>query len=77
MSRGTALFAVASLAALHVCAGGFLETKASGWGPEPTVQHSGYIQVNKTSKTVPGHIFFWLFESRAEPSKDPLVLWMT
>lgn len=34
-------------------------------------QHSGYVTVS------PGtNYFFWLFESRSEPSKDPLVMWL-
>eukprot|EP00929_Paragymnodinium_shiwhaense_P029484 TRINITY_DN1687_c0_g2_i1.p1 TRINITY_DN1687_c0_g2~~TRINITY_DN1687_c0_g2_i1.p1 ORF type:complete len:480 (+),score=88.81 TRINITY_DN1687_c0_g2_i1:67-1506(+) len=35
-------------------------------------QHSGYLTVAPGSK-----YFFWMFESRNEPSKDPLILWMT
>jgi hypothetical protein len=36
--------------------------------------YSGFIDVNKDHG---GHMFFWMFESRGNPSKDPLVLWMT
>jgi serine carboxypeptidase-like clade 4 len=46
-----------------------------GWGPENVTQHSGFITVNKVDNG--GHIFYWLFESRGNPSSDPLVLWMT
>lgn len=35
-------------------------------------QHSGYLKVSDDS-----NYFFWMFESRSEPSKDPLVLWLT
>jgi len=35
-------------------------------------QHSGYLDVAAGEK-----YFFWMFESRNDPSKDPLVLWMT
>jgi carboxypeptidase C (cathepsin A) len=49
---------------------------AEGWGTEKVTQHSGYITVN-TQVDNGGHIFYWLFESRSNPTKDPLVLWMT
>jgi len=56
--------------------GAFLETKSSGWGPEETTQRSGYVSVNQADGN-DGHIFYWLFESRKDPSTDPLVLWLT
>ncbi|KAI7864879.1 Alpha/Beta hydrolase protein [Spinellus fusiger] len=34
-------------------------------------QISGYLDVGKDK-----HFFFWFFESRSNPSKDPLVLWL-
>jgi len=40
---------------------------------DSVVQISGYINIPKTNK----HYFFWFFESRSDPSKDPLVLWLT
>jgi cathepsin A (carboxypeptidase C) len=36
-------------------------------------QISGYIRLGKSKK----NYFFWFFESRSNPSKDPLVLWLT
>ncbi|CAG8609726.1 3073_t:CDS:2, partial [Dentiscutata heterogama] len=39
---------------------------------DPTVQqYSGYLEVNNTK-----HLFFWFFESRNKPHKDPIVLWL-
>ena len=32
------------------------------------------VQVNKTHGV---HLFYWFFESRHDPSSDPLVLWLT
>ena len=29
------------------------------------------------SGTKDAHLFYWFFESRGEPSKDPVVLWLT
>ncbi|KAI0275295.1 Alpha/Beta hydrolase protein [Gloeopeniophorella convolvens] len=34
-------------------------------------QHSGYLDITDGK-----HLFFWFFESRSNPSKDPLVLWL-
>jgi carboxypeptidase C (cathepsin A) len=37
------------------------------------VQHAGYITTNATR----GHnLFYWAFESQANPATDPIVLWM-
>ncbi|KAF8265772.1 serine carboxypeptidase [Lactarius quietus] len=39
---------------------------------DPSVrQYSGYLDVTDGK-----HLFFWFFESRSNPSKDPLVLWL-
>ncbi|KAI0053413.1 serine carboxypeptidase [Auriscalpium vulgare] len=44
---------------------------------EPTLcdssvkQYSGYLDISDGK-----HLFFWFFESRGNPSKDPLVLWL-
>lgn len=35
-------------------------------------QTAGYLQAGVASK-----YFFWLFESRSEPSKDPLIMWLS
>ena len=42
--------------------------------PDNVTQHSGYILVNKTHGN---NFFYWFFESRGMPSKDPVVLWLT
>ena len=42
--------------------------------PDKVQQYSGYINVNKTNGN---HFFYWFFESRGYPSKDPLILWLT
>jgi cathepsin A (carboxypeptidase C) len=40
---------------------------------DPTVkQHSGLLDAGNSTK-----YFFWLFESRATPTTDPLVIWLT
>ena len=36
-------------------------------------QHSGYFHVDSG---VDKNYFFWLFESRATPSTDPLIMWL-
>jgi carboxypeptidase C (cathepsin A) len=42
--------------------------------PDNVTQHTGYITVNETHG---GNLFYWLFESRGDPQKDPLVVWLT
>ncbi|KAL7685110.1 putative peptidase S10, serine carboxypeptidase, alpha/Beta hydrolase [Plasmopara halstedii] len=39
-----------------------------------TTQDSGYI---KLPNKVDDHYFYWYFESRSQPTTDPLVLWLT
>ncbi|CAG8804097.1 2128_t:CDS:2, partial [Racocetra persica] len=34
-------------------------------------QYSGYLDISKKK-----HFFFWFFESRNDPSNDPIVLWL-
>ena len=41
-------------------------------GPETVTNFAGYINVNKTR-----NLFYWFFESRNDPTNDPLILWMT
>jgi cathepsin A (carboxypeptidase C) len=44
---------------------------------EPTLcddtvkSYSGYLDIDDET-----HLFFWFFESRKNPSKDPLVMWL-
>ena len=40
--------------------------------PDNMTQHKGFIEVNQKSL-----FFYWLFESRNDPSSDPLVVWLT
>ena len=42
--------------------------------PDKVQQYSGYINVNHTKGN---HFFYWFFESRSNPSKAPLILWLT
>ncbi|EAS27363.3 carboxypeptidase Y [Coccidioides immitis RS] len=42
-------------------------------GVDPGVkQYSGYLDDHGSGK----HLFFWFFESRNDPKKDPIVLWL-
>lgn len=44
----------------------------SGLGVDPGVkQFSGYLDDEEEDK----HLFYWFFESRNDPKKDPVVLW--
>jgi serine carboxypeptidase-like clade 4 len=45
-------------------------------GPDNVTQHSGYITINGSFENG-AHLFYWMFESRSNPSKDPLILWLT
>ena len=45
----------------------------SGFGPETVINFSGYHAVHKEEI----HLFYWFFESRNEPSTDPLLIWLT
>uniref|UniRef100_H3HBT2 Uncharacterized protein n=1 Tax=Phytophthora ramorum TaxID=164328 RepID=H3HBT2_PHYRM len=58
-------------ALLVLCLAG-LSGMASSLGAQ-ALQDSGYI---KLSNRVDTHYFYWYFESRREPSTDPLILWI-
>jgi carboxypeptidase C (cathepsin A) len=45
----------------------------SGFGPSKVINFSGYYGVNKNEI----HLFYWFFESRNNPSSDPLMIWLT
>lgn len=42
--------------------------------PEKVLQYKGYMDLNETHGV---NYFYWFFESRSDPSSDPLVLWLT
>eukprot|EP00633_Aureoumbra_lagunensis_P001394 CAMPEP_0197293230 /NCGR_PEP_ID=MMETSP0890-20130614/27412_1 /TAXON_ID=44058 ORGANISM="Aureoumbra lagunensis, Strain CCMP1510" /NCGR_SAMPLE_ID=MMETSP0890 /ASSEMBLY_ACC=CAM_ASM_000533 /LENGTH=310 /DNA_ID=CAMNT_0042767787 /DNA_START=117 /DNA_END=1046 /DNA_ORIENTATION=- len=42
------------------------------YGPETVKNFAGYIEIEKR-----GELFYWFFESRDDPSHDPLVLWFS
>jgi len=44
---------------------------------DPNVkQYSGYFKL-RTSKLLTKNYFYWFFESRSNPSTDPVILWLT
>lgn len=45
----------------------------SGYGPSKVINFSGYYAVHKQEI----HLFYWFFESRNDPSNDPLLIWLT
>jgi len=47
-----------------------------GIGPDPAVQHYGYLTVNGSYDNG-AHLFFWMFESRQNPKSDPFIVWLT
>ena len=51
----------------------FALTANSGYGPETVINFSGYYGVHKNER----HLFYWFFESRTDPSNDPLLVWLT
>lgn len=48
------------------------EIDPSSLGLDSTAQHSGYLNVKATGE----NLFYWAFESRNNPAKDPVVLWL-
>eukprot|EP01083_Nonionella_stella_P275523 935755_1 len=63
MKRLFTLFAIANLYWIALC----------GFGPSKVINFSGYHAVHK--KEI--HLFYWFFESRNDPSTDPLYIWLT
>ena len=45
----------------------------SGFGPSNVINFSGYHAVHNQQM----HLFYWFFESRNDPSSDPLIIWLT
>ncbi|GMM27578.1 carboxypeptidase C [Martiniozyma asiatica (nom. inval.)] len=41
-------------------------------GVDSVKQHTGYFDINEDDK----HMFFWFFESRNDPTNDPVILWL-
>merc|ERR1711871_1368165 len=59
---------------------GYLQEKEHARGTglcDSTVkQLSGYFKIDEANKTNE-HYFYWVFESRSNPSTDPFIIWMT
>ena len=49
-----------------------LRIKSPDLNLDSVTQYSGYIDIIDEDK----HFFFWLWESRSKPEKDPVVLWI-
>ena len=43
------------------------------FGPAEEINFSGYHAVHNNQR----HLFYWFFESRNDPSTDPLLIWLT
>ncbi|KAH3664284.1 hypothetical protein OGAPHI_004636 [Ogataea philodendri] len=41
-------------------------------GVDTVKQSAGYFDINEDDK----HLFYWFFESRNDPAKDPVILWL-
>jgi carboxypeptidase C (cathepsin A) len=50
--------------------------ETNGYGPEKVQQYSGYITVDGSPDNGT-HLFYWMFESRNNPSTDPFLVWLT
>ena len=70
-----ALSVAATTATKHVLRGSIstVTQLASEAICDNVVQHSGYFNLTTGDK----HYFYWFFESRSNPSTDPVVMWMT
>lgn len=42
-------------------------------GLDTVQQYTGYLDIEDEEK----HFFFWTFESRNDPTNDPVILWLT
>ncbi|EGX89991.1 carboxypeptidase Y [Cordyceps militaris CM01] len=42
-------------------------------GVDKVKQYAGYLDDDEKNK----HLFYWFFESRSDPTKDPVVLWLS
>ena len=69
-------FAVVALALAFVVYAANFGANDDHYGPDPAAQHFGYITVNGTDDNG-AHLFYWAFESRNDPSSDPVILWLT
>lgn len=45
----------------------------SSLGVDTVKQYAGYLDNNDADK----HLFYWFFESRSDPTNDPVVLWLS
>ena len=52
-------------------------TENVGFGPEKVLNWAGYQSINGSAPGLKRHLWYWAFESRNDPSKDPLVIWLT
>jgi len=55
---------------------GQLRAPTNGWAEcDPGVrQYTGYFDIDATTNK---HYWYWMFESKSNPSTDPVILWMT
>lgn len=59
-----------------VCVAGILkDAPVTGLCDSSVKSMSGYYSVDKES--LDKNYFFWFFESRSQPTTDPLVIWLT
>jgi serine carboxypeptidase-like clade 4 len=75
MKAALVCFALLSLLCVASCSTNSF-TNVEGLWPGNETMRSGYITVNGTYNNGV-HLFYWMFESRGNPTTDPLVLWLT